>query len=81
MLRESFVIFCSGALPGGSGLTNSNSTDFFPALRAFNASHNAFSGARAVLLVIHDSFYCAHQLNHSMGLLLLMRSGTTHFAA
>ena len=38
------VVCCSGPLPGGNISNVSNLTNFFPALRAFNASHNQFTG-------------------------------------
>ena len=35
---------CSGPLPSNVSGTAANNTNFFPALRAMNISHNAFSG-------------------------------------
>ncbi len=36
---------CSGPLPSNVSGTAANGTNFFPALRAMNISHNSFSGS------------------------------------
>ena len=45
VIHSCYVWVCSGPLPSNVSGANANGTNFFPALRAMNISHNAFTGS------------------------------------